>query len=244
MGNKGVVGQCKLCQCESKVLHKSHILSKFFFENSKMFNENHFIHRFKIDTNSLALTKLKLTPDAIYQMDLFCKSCEEIMRNYETVLRENIFGEKPNDNVKVYPNKVVKTKYDYASVKLGLLSNLYRMAISNREEMSAVNLDKKIIEELRVMIFNNEPKQWFEFPILMFLNPTGYNFFLTPIHNKNVVQLVLGPILIFFIIKMPHTVYIEHIKQLAVGDKLTLIRNIPTKFVFEMCGFKNFDPII
>ncbi len=209
-----------------------------------MFNEKNFIHRFSLDTSSLTLKKLKLAPDAIYQMDLFCKSCEALMRDYETVLRENIFGEKPNPNVKIYPNKVVKTKYDYKSVKLGLLSNLYRMAISNRNEMSAVKLNTKVVEELRRMIYEKDPKQWFDFPILLFQNPTGYNFFINPIYSQNVVHLLLGPILIFFIIEMPHTVYIDNFKQLVVGDKLTMITNVPSKIVFEILGFRNFEPII
>ncbi len=71
-----------------------------------------------------------------------------------------------------------------------------------------------------------------------------FNFYLTPIYIDNVVQLVVGQAMFFFITKLPSTIHLDNCKDLLLGEKLTLTMNVPSKIIFHLLGFKNYDPLL
>jgi hypothetical protein len=198
----------------------------------------------RINVETGEFKKRKALPDSIYQLDLFCKGCEGKMGAYETVLIENLYGNKECSSISQSNYRIVKSEFDYKLVKLGLLSNLYRISISTHTEMQGVVLEDECEEELRKMIYFGEAKNWFDFPTLLFLNPTGYNFFLPPTYQDKIVQLVVGPAMFFFIIKLPYTFQIKLGKEIMLGDKLTLFTNISSQEVFRALGFVDYEPIL
>ena len=179
------MGICKLCNEERKLIKKSHIISKFMYQD--LYDKNN--KPYKFSPNLMALgDHRKLRPSSgEYDSDLLCEKCDNVViGKYEYYASKALYGGKlPINESPVFNNYInlqdvefIHCKnINYNKFKLFLLSILWRASISKRNLFSDVDLG--IHEDtIRKMIFLNNPKNIDEYPILLltYLNDeTVYN---------------------------------------------------------------------
>lgn len=143
---------CKLCQEDTKLLKKSHIIPDFMYK--EIYDEKHFLYR----GSAKNLDKMQTVPTGEYDSNILCKNCDnEIIGSYESYGSGVFFDGLPQSNCPTFKsgkiNDIHVTLFEnleYDKFKLFLLSLLWRASISNRKFFKNVNLgdDEERIRKL------------------------------------------------------------------------------------------------
>lgn len=176
------MGICRLCLKEKVLLKKSHIIPDFMYQD--LYDGKHKLHVFNPYDVARGVNKTKSPSSGEYQGGLLCKDCDGgIIGSLETYASKAIYGgalpanECPQCENFIQPDGLrfaVCNNIDYKKFKLFLLSVLWRASISTRPLFSSINLGPHE-EEIRTMIFENNPKTQSDYPI----------FFMTYLKDKD-----------------------------------------------------------
>ena len=144
------VGKCKLCGRDNVTLRFSHIIPEFAYK--PVYDANHRFIDFTEDPKSGA----KFVQKGVREY-LLCGDCEVLLSRYENDLSDfviNFFVTKNNVN-KIYGPHTLITKIKYDSIKIGILSIIYRMSVSRLPQYSGYQLGtyEDIIKDI---ILNNK----------------------------------------------------------------------------------------
>jgi hypothetical protein len=156
--------RCKFCLKKAELVKKSHIIPKSFLK--WVMDEDFKMVKIQMNKDE---TKGRDIYNAFYQGDILCRSCENLFSKDENYTYRFIDKfrrgairpiKTTNDNqgVSFYYNIDVKR------IKFCLLSILWRMAISSREEFLNVNIDK-IVDKLRVGLLTDNYMNERFFPV-------------------------------------------------------------------------------
>ena len=128
-------GKCKLCEKENVALMESHIIPEFAYKpvyDSK--------HRY-IDFSEDPKTGVKFAQKGVRE-NLLCNDCELLLSKYESVLHDFILDFNinrkyisKNDGIYFFINKI-----NYDSVKIAILSIIYRLSVSKLPEYDGYQL--------------------------------------------------------------------------------------------------------
>lgn len=170
------VGRCRLCLQEKPLLKKSHIIPDFIYRNSKIYHDDHTIH--KIDLRQTFISKFTrrgIQRSGEYEGGILCQNCDsKIIKEYEDYAKSILYGNKSSkENQLIYsfpPGEVVIKNIDYQKLKMFFLSILWRAAISSRPFFKEIVLDQNKLEELREMIYTGNIKSNMDFTMLFFLD--------------------------------------------------------------------------
>ncbi|QXP79010.1 MULTISPECIES: hypothetical protein [Winogradskyella] len=204
---------CKLCKEKKSLIKKSHIISEFL--HKEIFDENHKLIAF--DPKELRKTNPSISrpSSGAYEGNLLCKKCDnEIIGKYESYVSK-LLNKKLNKNEKIKCNiKHSKDKgtiielsdLNYSSLKLFLLSLLWRAHISSRDEYQNVDLGP-YANKIGQSILNENPGSDDDTIITISkLDPTaGFsNFIAQPIRYKldnstYYIIIINGYIIIYFL---------------------------------------------
>lgn len=169
-------GKCNLCQNENvQLLSKSHIIPEFFHFGLK--DDNNKYNLIMPDKFVAGRRQhIKNPSGALYESDILCQKCDnEIISAYETGLSSMLI-ENSNKNLieEVYTDSEKKQyriykNIEYSKFKLGMLSILWRSAISSLEFFKEVNLNPDNLENLRLMLLNNDAGRIQDYPMITYL---------------------------------------------------------------------------
>ena len=216
------VGICNLCLETKQLGPESHIIPDSFYK---------FLYGKNKSIVYLNEQRKEIQHNSEYDEYILCQDCERNrlgkLDSYGAnfLYKESISGTDRNieliDGVKclVIPKG---QSYDYASLKLLLLSILWRASISSRPFFNKVKLPTEVQERIRLMILERNPGPYEEFPIFIFLphlihNPEGQEGFsqmsmvtMNPICAKNengfeLYKFLISGISYYFIISHPKT---------------------------------------
>jgi len=157
---KNVIGICKLCQTDNAVLRCSHIIPEFAFDT--VYDKKHRFVYFTPDSNDGVTFEQQG-----FRENLLCQKCETWLSKYEKILQSFLIEVNTNKNntIKRRSNNSMSMKeIQYNEVKIALLSILYRMSISKREEFRGYSLGTKE-EEFRDIIYTGKFTDEYTFPI-------------------------------------------------------------------------------
>ncbi len=146
--NEDPIKYCKLCN-QPKKLCVSHIIPRSFLKSLKK--------------GSSQLIRIDTRPDVANRMDnanwsehLLCKDCEAFLENrYEGPQLRKLRDYK--NNLKSQ-SRVTLVRFEYQKFYLFWLSIIWRASLSESVEFSSVNLDHKIEEVCRGLIFGEFSK--------------------------------------------------------------------------------------
>jgi hypothetical protein len=156
---------CQLCTEDKKLIKNSHIIPNFLYRG--LFDAKHRLVSINIDDFS----------DATYHQtgfkdkDILCEQCEnEVLSKLERYAANTIFGDHTKLETEQFAGDAIHVPYirfknlDYATIKLFLLSILWKSHISKNPFFSQIDLGPKYSEQLRKMIFENDagPEDAFE----------------------------------------------------------------------------------
>jgi len=80
----------------------------------------------------------------------------------------------------------------YAKTKLGLLSLLWRSSITSSEFFANIKLESSVEEDLRKMIYNSDPKENSEYPIITLKHATKSDIISEMICEPRKFEIALG----------------------------------------------------
>ena len=131
-----ITGKCKLCGKDNIDLCDSHIIPEFAYE--PVYDSKHRFIDFSEDPKTCAHFEQK----GIMEY-LLCNGCETLLSKYENDLSGFIYNYNVTKN-DVYPfsefySIITNIKYD--SVKLAILSIIYRLAVSKFPQYDGYQLD-------------------------------------------------------------------------------------------------------
>jgi hypothetical protein len=186
--------QCKLCLKDKALIKKSHIIPDFMYRHSNMYNEKHQLYVFSLD-ELIKGKKARMVSTGEYEGGILCAECDnQIIGGYEEYGRIVLFGDpsgKNNPVCDLFVNQdqekfTLCENVDYRRYKLFMLSMLWRMSISSREAFQDVKLSPEHEENLRRMILDGNPREFYVYPVLSsyFLkDPTApSDMIVSPIH--------------------------------------------------------------
>tara|TARA_R110000796_G_scaffold251980_1_gene384687 strand:+ start:3615 stop:4370 length:756 start_codon:yes stop_codon:yes gene_type:complete len=138
---------CRLCKKEKDLIKKSHIMSEFLHKD--LFDENHKLISFEPIELLKTNPRISRPSSGSYEGGLLCKECDnEVIGKYETYASKLLNGKlskkekircnfaKSIDGI----NLLELSDLNYSSLKLFLLSLLWRAHISSRDEYRDVAL--------------------------------------------------------------------------------------------------------
>ena len=171
---------CRLCLGNKKLVN-SHIFPEFMYK--PLYDKDHKFNVLEINSNK----KLKKLPKGIYEK-LLCQDCDHnIIGKYENHASNIMFGDGKKEI------KIEKTDFgflisgiDYTLFKLFQISILWRSSVSNRPEISKINLGYHQ-EVMRQMLLKEYPSEYFTYGVQMYFFPKS---------TKRTLDLILSPILI------------------------------------------------
>ncbi|MGQ1947730.1 hypothetical protein ACT3CD_11590 [Geofilum sp. OHC36d9] len=156
--------KCKLCNEEKPLIKKSHIIPNFMYKD--LYDENHRIRKFDAIEKSKGIDKVSKPPTGEYEGGILCKECDnEKIGQFESYLSKILTNPNIPEDQKPKCEKITNdtgveftrvTNIDYKSVKLALLSILWRASISNRPMFNEVDLGP-LGEKIRKMIDSETP---------------------------------------------------------------------------------------
>jgi hypothetical protein len=155
------IGICKFCGATAE-LRQSHIIPEFIYR--PLYDSKHRAITFPADSPSGYLQKGFRAP-------LLCDSCEQFFNdNFEKSFKQ-IFVDKP-PLPKIAFRKKYKIQVDYATIKLFLLSVLWRAGVCDQPPFDLVELGEH--EPLiRSMLRNREPRGAGDYPIFAYLGSSS-----------------------------------------------------------------------
>ncbi|MEC3964544.1 hypothetical protein [Flagellimonas halotolerans] len=179
-----LVGICKLCEEEKKLIKTSHIISDFLHAN--LYDEKHKLRAFDSKDLKSDNPQISKPSSGSYEGGILCNKCDnEIIGVYETyisrVLKNNL-KEKINCENNTNDeglNFINVSNLDYKKTKLFLLSLLFRSHISSRVEYKEVNLGP-YADKIRKQILENNPSKENDIEIVIFKfgDKTGFSNFI------------------------------------------------------------------
>ena len=150
------INTCRLCYTNSS-LKESHIIPKFmlrFIRDKTMDNR---FYELGINTN-------KIVQDGPKEY-LLCNECEQKIGRFEKYFKENIYL-KHHRATMVQDNRCFMfNNLDYRSIKLFLLSVLWRMSISSLDQFDSVSLEEDE-DKIRNMIYEENSGKRNDYPIV------------------------------------------------------------------------------
>lgn len=156
---------CQLCNKDKPLIKNSHIIPNFLYRG--LFDTRHRLVSINLDDFS----------DATYHQtgfkdkDILCRSCEsEVLSKLERYAANTIFGDLTKLDTEHFAGDAIHLPYirfknlDYTTIKLFLLSILWKSHISKNPFFKEIDLGPKYSEQLRQMIYNNDagPEDAFE----------------------------------------------------------------------------------
>lgn len=159
---------CKLCQEDTKLLKKSHIIPDFMYK--EIYDEKHFLYR----GSAKNLDKMQTVPTGEYDSNILCKNCDnEIIGSYESYGSGVFFGGLPQSNCPTFKSGKINDIYvtlfenlEYDKFKLFLLSLLWRASISNRKFFKNVSLGDDE-ERIRKLLLSGQAGNDSSYPIFI-----------------------------------------------------------------------------
>ncbi len=167
--------KCSLCGEEKPLLEKSHIVSDFLFAD--IFDDKHRIAELRIKDKKLTD---KTVQSSHWESDLLCFSCDNnIISKLEGYAKNKLFVPVIKYSKKLPPpqeNLSEVFDVDNQQIKLFFLSLLWRMSISKNPNYKTVDLGKHE-EIIRQMVFENDPKDVFDYPYIVYslINQNNFN---------------------------------------------------------------------
>jgi len=165
---------CKLCKNEKELIKKSHIIPEFLYQD--LYDEKHQLIKFDAIEMAKGNDKTSKLPQGEYEGELLCKECDnEKIGQFETYLgnilnkKKLAVEQKPNCQKITNDEGAEFTRIeniDYKSLKLCLLSILWRASISKRPLFKDVDLGP-YEEKIREQIFSETPSKDTDIPIVV-----------------------------------------------------------------------------
>jgi len=166
---------CKLCKKEKDLINKSHIIPEFLYQD--LYDEKHQLIKFDAIEMAKGNNKISKLPQGEYEGGLLCKECDnEKIGQFETYLgnilnkKDLAVEQKPNCQKITNEDGVEFTRIeniDYKSLKLCLLSILFRASISKRPIFKDVDLGPSYEEKIREQIYSETPSKDTDIPIVI-----------------------------------------------------------------------------
>lgn len=181
--------KCRLCLKDNKLLKRSHIISNFLFTD--VFDDKHRMVKFEMNNQSL---NDQIVQSSLWESDLLCSDCDnEILSKIETYAMKYFILPVKDYSKNLPPPSQMKTelfKVNYQSIKLFLLSLLWRVSISKNPAYKYINLGKHE-DIIREMLNNNNPGALNEYPFLIYslINSNNYN------SPNSQIRMCFGPFL-------------------------------------------------
>jgi hypothetical protein len=149
---------CRLC-LEEKKLIRSHIVARCLFEP---LNAGGVVSRYSTAPGAFPAR----SPTGEYDTDILCATCDGMFSPWEEYAAELLYRQAPPVSVDSRGPGYFVPAYDYNSLKLCLLSILWRMSISKRPMYREISLGP-FEDQLRDAIFRKDAGGKFDFPILL-----------------------------------------------------------------------------
>lgn len=141
---------CRMCQCESISLQKSHIIPKMFFNVIKKNSPTGFMREIT-DPNHRIQDGLKIP--------FLCKNCEELFSKYETYFSNEIYTKTVENKGEIcFDSKDAKISYFLLSIAWRVI----QFTIENEKTTFTSNEMEKIyeiVEKWRVLLHNEDLKE-------------------------------------------------------------------------------------
>jgi len=176
------MSKCKLCNLETTLLKKSHIIPEFFYRECNLFDKKHQITVSEANSQTKEIQHKSKLNTGLYDREILCGGCDnKIIGKLESYLKPLFYGgdigyaDNPVfTNYKDAKGKpfVLVSNMSYSKTKLGMLSILLRSSWSRQQLFKDVNLGSDNEEELRYMIYNSDSGYIEKFPII-FLSVLG-----------------------------------------------------------------------
>ena len=175
------MGFCKLCLEEKPLLKESHIIPDFIYRQSNVYDKNHKITQ--LEVNDFAQNgRVKKISSSDYESDILCQNCDNvILGKLETYVSKAFYSkDKLTDDIKPicknYKSSngngvTICENLNYTKLKLFLLSILWRANISSRDFFKQIQLGEHG-DILRKMILDNNPMNYYDYPILIYTTIT------------------------------------------------------------------------
>lgn len=177
---------CKLCQQEKQLIGKSHIIPDFLYKYAGLYDEKHRMRSFSVE-DVINGKPPSLPQSGVHEGGLLCAECDNqrLGTKLEDYAKKAIYGggklmEKECPICTNYTNAsgelfAICENLDYTKYKLFLLSILWRAGISSRPFFNEINLNEHE-EILREMIFNNDPKNFNDYPVFVVTSAADKEF--------------------------------------------------------------------
>lgn len=159
---------CQLCHEDKPLISNSHIIPNFLYRG--LFDTKHRLVSLKLDDFSDP-TYLQT---GFKDKDILCRQCEnEVFSKLERYAANTIFGDHSKIATEHFAGDAVHVPYirfknlDYTTIKLFLLSILWKSHISKNPFFEEINLGPKYSEQLRQRILNNNAGSEDSFEVIM-----------------------------------------------------------------------------
>lgn len=242
---------CKLCQNETKLIKKSHIISEFLHDD--LFDEHHKLIKFDLTKLNKKDERISKPSSGVYEGGILCLKCEKRIGVFETYL-----GDILKNNLKTNQKITLSRKFEndaklfeiknlnYQKTKLFLLSLLWRASISSFPEFKDVSLGM-YEEKLRKQILDGNPSSDLEIQITIFRfeKNSNYSSFIGQFRRKkseNTVTysiIIKGFLVIYYLKENSHS-RLTQSKRLKEDGTLEIIeipKDAVKKFMLGYLGY-------
>ena len=230
-----MIGTCKLC-CNKKELRHSHVIPEFMYQNVYDVSPKRF-YTLNVDLDNFDNSKRRIEQKGIREY-LLCSGCEVQLSKYENYAAETIYAKNLGNKATIKkasetPDKQYFTYeyegFKYTDFKVFLLSLLWRVIIS--KSFNTSEIDEKIIERLRLAVYNEDPLEFDDFGCLLQVikykkGKIARGFILNPILTKN----ENSPILNILIDGLMYSFYLNS-KQLPTDKKNLFLKKDGTMVI-------------
>lgn len=253
-----MIGSCRLCGKEKRLIKKSHIIPDFMYR--ELYDKKHRIYTLIVDAAKRKLVKKRFRFTGEYQGGLLCKKCDnKLLGSFESYGSKFLYG----GNFKKGEDLVMKDfvtadglsfteiqNASYEKLKLFLLSILWRCSISDREGFSEISLGEHE-EIIRSMIYNTNGGLWDQFPVVImtYLNDKQLPHDLIAHPQKRITSdgvevfvLIISGFIYSFFMPPPNGSYPKFVNEATLKEDGTIkILHIPEghgkDMINSFCGF-------
>lgn len=142
---------CRLCNTEKEKLCKAHLIPESFYKY--MYPDG------KIEGNALRMVlhevdHLKKSRIGLYDDGILCASCDQLLGRLDEYGKDALLDNEPNivyasDGTEIFALKGL----DVTKLALFFLSVLWRCSVSQRQELSYVNIGTKFENKIRELLY-------------------------------------------------------------------------------------------